>query len=99
MRHYSVSVDEAPLADRAGGWLDKLEAAMDANGWDHRRPEARTLQRMDHELQQWRRAIRRGHHDAVSLQAQARVLGWLRPLESHLAGSHHDRRTHTLVLR
>lgn len=99
MRRTAVNMDEAPLADRAGAWLDKIEAALDANGLDHRHPQARTLQRMDQQLAEWRRGIRAGRHDAATLQAERQVLTWLHALEHALVWSHYDRKAGRVTLR
>ena len=99
MRRTAINPDELLLADRAGSWLDKIEAAMDGNGWDHRRPEAGTLQRMDRELSAWRKALQRGWHDLESLHAQRRVLSWLQPMEHSLRWATYDRKPYKVVLR
>ena len=100
MRRIAISADEELLAERAAGWLDKVEQALDQlPGMDHHDPKARTLQRLDGDVCTWRKALRRGWHDLESLHAQRRVLSWLQPLEHSLRWATYDRKPYKVVLR
>jgi hypothetical protein len=60
--------------------LDELDRDMDAQGVRPTDPAAEVLQRLDKDLQVWRRAAKRGRYDRAALGAALRTTHWTRAI-------------------